>query len=188
MIVGIDPGSQLISFAVFNEATYQLLSYDSVSTKIPTDQKKRRPRELVDLFMEAAERAVGDLELPVWYIEEPFGANVSGIAAVERTVGVLLDHLYPHAELLAVPSWKRNVQVPSVPREHSKRNWEARRDAALAQINGTIEPRITTKTQIKSRCIELFPTLPDSLEPIDIYDAILIGLAGVRINNGDYKE
>lgn len=189
VIVGIDPGSQLISYSVWSVApTISLMHYEAVKTNIPVEERKRRPRELIDLFMDSVERAVGDLEAPVYYIEEPYGANVSGISAVERTVGILLDHLYPNQELIHLATWKKACQVPAVPREHSKKNWEARRDAALASIRGTIEPQITSKTQIKARCRELCPDVPADLRPIDLYDAILIGLAGAWINNGEYVE
>lgn len=186
LVVGIDPGSSRIAWSCFGAASGELLAYDHVSC---VAEPKDRPFELTELLsVQLVEVGIGVVD-PVFYIEQPFGRNISGIAAVERTVGGLLYLLHPSQELLNVNTWKKATGVPPTPREPPgrRRHWQARRDAALATLEDH-GPKITSKTMIKQRCLEIYPEVPEDYRPPDIYDAILIGRAGYLINCGEYKE
>lgn len=184
LVVGIDPGSERIAWACFGAHTGELLRYDFVAQRC---EVKNRPFELAEALSEQLEEAGIGVRSPVFYIEQPFGFNVSGIAAVERTVGGLLYLLHPSQELINVSTWKKAAGVESTPKQPGTRHWQARRDAALATLKDQ-GPKITAKTMIKKRCLELYPELSVDLKPADLYDAILIGKAAYMINAKLYIE
>lgn len=183
LVVGVDPGSQRVAWAAHSAFDGRLVAYDHVAC---VATPKDRPYELAELLsVQLEDHGVG-IERPVFYIEQPYGANISGIAAVERTVGGLLYLLHPSQELINVNTWKKATGVEPTPRVPG-RNWKARRDAALATLEDH-GPKITSKTMIKRRCLALYPDLPIDLKPADLYDAVLISRAGYLINNQEYRE
>lgn len=186
LIVGIDCNATSVAYSIFSAADGELLGYRSVTVKA---EPKDRPFELAEALADDLLESEVGMDTTVFWIEQPFGFNVSGIAAVERTTGVLLYLLHPQQELINVSTWKKATGVPPVPRMPGgrRRKWTDRRDAALATLQDQ-GPKVTSKTQIKARCLELYPELPDDLKPPDLYDAILIGRAGYLINCGEYKE
>lgn len=183
LVVGIDPGSQRIAWAAHSAFDGRLVCSDHVACLA---EPKNRPYELCELLAAQLEDHGVGIERPVFYIEQPYGQNISGIAAVERTVGCLLYLLHPSQELINVNTWKKAVGVEATPRPQG-RNWKARRDQALATLEDH-GPKITSKTMIKRRCLALYPDLPVDLKPADLYDAILISRAGNLINSGEYRE
>lgn len=185
LVVGIDANATSVAYSVFYAEDGELATYRSVTVQA---EPKNRPYELAEALADDLEVAGVRVDHTVFYIEQPFGFNVSGIAAVERTTGVLLYLLHPAQELINVSTWKKACGVPPVPRiPRGTRKWTDRRDAALATLQDQ-GPKITSKTQIKARCLELYPELPPDLRPADLYDAVLIGRAGYLINCGEYVE
>lgn len=185
IIIGIDPASSHVAYGVFNHNTGDLVGRGWVSI---VAEPRLRPYELAEALCVDLEEAGYPVEDQVFWIEQPFGRNISGIAAVERTIGGLLYCLSPRADLINVQSWKRACQVPPTPKvTRVNAHWKVRRDAALATLQEPDAPKITSKTLIKARALELFPALTDTEKPIDIYDACCIGYTGYLIDQGEFE-
>jgi hypothetical protein len=161
--LGIDAQPRGLAVAQLDLETGRFIAVDWHPLPVPL-----RLEETVSRIGQIAANVAGNLKPTISTIELPTAKASNQFMALWCICGAVMAAVFPHSESTEgiVPiSWKKYAGLNHWAKQHEQ------------DKKGTIP-----KDLIPSAIMDLVPGVPANLEPVDMYDAIAIALAGLNRN------